>query len=405
MLDHYMRPRRRRATRSAADLGAGGAGAGPGLDRRRTALAPRPSIASNSPVRCSGGKQTWQKVRPKSVRWTLRRVTWPRKTLPPARPQRLDHLGLRLDHLVGQLVLERVAADRDEAVADEVVEVGGDELAVQAAGLVADHREPPGDLPRADPEGRGLVDVDDPLRPVVDEQLQDPGLVGRELVDDPGEAGVDRVARRPRRRPRARAARRRARAGTAPLGLAAAPRALRAREPADAASAATPSHACRGSARARRRSRRPPDRAAAARGDSAASPSRSAAFSAVPTPQAAPRYQAPAAIRATAGHAVQPGQQLALLRPRPRERRSATASATSRPARGAGSCRRRTSGSPRSARSGAASSAARPARRRSAISSSSVTSLVGDDDERLRDLAGLLVGDADHGAVGDAPGG
>ena len=38
--------------------------------------------------------------------------------------------------------------------------------------------------------------VDDRLRAVVDEQLQDPRLVRGQLVDDPVEAGVDRVGAR-----------------------------------------------------------------------------------------------------------------------------------------------------------------------------------------------------------------
>ncbi len=90
---------------------------------------------------------------------------------------RRDDLRLRLDHLVGELVGERVAADRHQAVGDEVVEVGRNELDVEASRLVADHRQAPGDLTGADPERGGLVDVDDPLRPLVDEQLQDPRLV------------------------------------------------------------------------------------------------------------------------------------------------------------------------------------------------------------------------------------
>ena len=225
-------------------------------------------------------------------------MIWPRKIALAGGLERLDDLRLRLDHLVGQLVLERVPADRDEAVGDEVVEVGGDELDVQAAGLVADHREPPSDLARPDPERGRAVDVDDPLRPLVDEQLQDARLVGGELVDDPGEPGMNRVALVLDVGGAIEQLGRRARAGSGrgrrlARGRRAVRRAAPARPPASTASAPTSS--------------------ASPSADRPASPSRSAARSPAPTPNDAPWYQAPAATRTSPGTAFSPGSNSPLL--------------------------------------------------------------------------------------------
>ena len=55
---------------------------------------------------------------------------------------RVDHLGLGLEHLVAQRVVERLAREPDQPEPEEVVEVGGDVVEVAAAGLGADHVQP-----------------------------------------------------------------------------------------------------------------------------------------------------------------------------------------------------------------------------------------------------------------------
>ncbi|HWF53826.1 MAG TPA: hypothetical protein VG223_04330 [Solirubrobacteraceae bacterium] len=53
---------------------------------------------------------------------------------------------------------------------------------------------PGGEQPRADPEDPFGADVEGRLRPALREQAQDPGLVGRQLVQQPDVGGVALVA-------------------------------------------------------------------------------------------------------------------------------------------------------------------------------------------------------------------
>ena len=152
-------------------------------------------------------------------------------------------LGLGLEHLVAQRVLQRLAREPDQPEPVQVVEVGGHAVDVPAAGLGADHRQA-----RARPARRrssGSV----PARtstagcgPSIAEQPQDARLVGRQLVEDPlvGRVGVLVVAHvgraaqqllaalaQRRRRGSAARRRRRARPPSPRLGVAELPRARR----------------------------------------------------------------------------------------------------------------------------------------------------------------------------------
>ena len=57
------------------------------------------------------------------------------------RVHRLEHLGLRLEHLVGAVIAKRLAREPDESEPIEVVQVGGDSVAVAAARTRADQGE------------------------------------------------------------------------------------------------------------------------------------------------------------------------------------------------------------------------------------------------------------------------
>ena len=120
--------------------------------------------------------------------------------------QRLDHLGLRLEHLVAQRVRERLAREPDQAEPVEVVEVGGHAVDVAAAGLGADHRQARARRAREPTRAGPAAHVDRRLRALDREQAQDPRLVGRELVED-ARVGRVRVLVVGRRRPSGAAAR------------------------------------------------------------------------------------------------------------------------------------------------------------------------------------------------------
>ena len=103
------------------------------------------------------------------------------------RVHRGQHVGLRLDHLVLHRVLELLAGEPDQAEPEQVVEVRRHLVEVAAAGPRADHRHPRRDQRRADHADRPAgADVDRRLRPAAQEQQQDAGLVGGQLLEDPG---------------------------------------------------------------------------------------------------------------------------------------------------------------------------------------------------------------------------
>ena len=82
-----------------------------------------------------------QKSSPNGVRWMLRCTVLAATDA----AHRLQHLGLGLEHLVGDGVADRLAREPDQPQPLEVVEVGGHAVAVLAPGLRADHVHAAGD--------------------------------------------------------------------------------------------------------------------------------------------------------------------------------------------------------------------------------------------------------------------
>ena len=175
---------------------------------------PRGSGARGSSSVSSGStRQARQKPAPNGVRWM--RAAY---DLGEAhRVHRLQHVGLGLDDLVLHRVLELLAREPDQAEPEQVVQVGRHLVEVAAPGPGADHRHPRRHQRRADqPDRTAGADVDRGLRSAAQQQQQDPGLVGRELVEDAGVRRMGLALLAPDVARALRAGPRRARAGTSP---------------------------------------------------------------------------------------------------------------------------------------------------------------------------------------------
>ena len=96
------------------------------------------------------------------------------------RMDRLEYIGLRLEHLIAHWIGERLTREPDQSEPEQVVEIGRHSFDLTAAGARPDHRQAGRDQARADhAEGPARPDVDSGLWSFEQEQPQDTALVRR----------------------------------------------------------------------------------------------------------------------------------------------------------------------------------------------------------------------------------
>ena len=154
------------------------------------------------------------------------------------------HVGLGLEHLVAQRVVERLAREPDQPQPVEVVQVGGDAIDDDGSRPRAPIMFQPGRDELRARSGALAAHVDRRLRPVEHEQAQDARLVGGELVEDPRVRRVAPPRRSTSAERRSSSAPRSRRVARAAAGAGSALRGARL-APSCAAASTTPEHAAR----------------------------------------------------------------------------------------------------------------------------------------------------------------